>query len=175
MRRASSLLVAVPLVAALGGCGGNTTSPPPADLARATACQSEIRADAWAIGLTKVGDGKRLKVKILGSDPVVPTKGDNTWTVQILDAADLPQDGVKFVRIDPTMPDHGHGTPIVAAAIELMTDHKYKVMPINLWMPGYWEVAFDLDAGGPAADGSAVSDGGSGKTDHVIVKVCIEG
>lgn len=145
---------------ALGACGSgaqNSNGGTPG----AETCANEKRADAWALGTVRTGTGGLLKAKLVAADPAPPIKGDNVWTLQILDASDQPLDGVALT-VKPFMPDHGHGTPIAATVTEVGMGHQYRVTPVNLWMPGYWEIRLTLDAGG-------------GKTDATAFKICIDG
>ncbi|MEM9489707.1 MAG: hypothetical protein AAGC55_11210, partial [Myxococcota bacterium] len=61
------------------------------------------------------------------------------------------------------MPDHGHGTNTPAAITEMADgDGEYMVTPIDLWMPGYWELTISIDDG-------------AGLADEVVFSTCIEG
>ncbi len=59
------------------------------------------------------------------------------------------------------MPDHGHGTPIEAAATPTQNPGEFTVTPVNLFMAGLWEVTLDIDAG-------------AGTTDQVVFAFCVE-
>ncbi len=52
----------------------------------------------------------------------------------------------------PLMPDHGHGTPINAEVTELTTPGEYEVTPVNLWMPGLWEITIEVTNGADVSD-----------------------
>ncbi len=143
-------------VVLLVGCGDDEPDPH----AGATICASETRADTYEVGLEKVGKGG-LKTKLLLAEPAPPAKGDNTWTLQVLDGSNAPLDGLT-VDVSPFMPDHGHPAPITPVVKAEGSDGKYLVESINLPMPGLWEVTLDIDDG-------------AGITDSVLYSFCIEG
>ena len=59
------------------------------------------------------------------------------------------------------MPDHGHGASKEAIVTPSGTDGMYDVDPVNLWMPGFWEVRFNVMA--------------AGASDRIVFAFCIEG
>jgi hypothetical protein len=88
----------------------------------------------------EISDWERLRV------------GDNTWEVKLSDAQgqglELQTEQIDVVLF---MPDHGHGTA-VAVEVTSLGDGQYRFAPVNLRMPGYWQVsvrfsAADADAG----------------------------
>jgi hypothetical protein len=123
----------------------------------AASCDDEPRAEAYVAGLEKLGSGVKVH---LTSVPAPPTKGDNTWTLTVSDLSDVPLDGLT-IDSTPFMPDHGHGTPLQETVTAGTAPGEYVMAPVNLWMPGYWEVSIDLS--------------GTGVDDQVIYKVCIDG
>jgi hypothetical protein len=48
----------------------------------------------------------------------------------------------------PYMPDHGHGTPIKVNVSAIPIPGQYELAPVNLWMPGYWEISIGAMLGG---------------------------
>lgn len=93
-------------------------------------------------------EGAILSIEVVAADPVRAIADNNAWTVQI-ETADGPLTGAaNQLSILPMMPDHGHGTPIVANVIEQDEAGMYEIAPVNLFMPGYWvvEVALDMAA-----------------------------
>jgi hypothetical protein len=144
----------------LGGCSDHG-SEHHADAAPVN-CAIETRDDEYVAGLEKVG-ASGLAVVLVESTPAPPAKGDNTWRLRVLDSAGTPQGGLT-VEVTPFMPDHGHGTPIDAEVIALAEPGEYQAGPINLWMPGLWEVTV-------AAENPAQAE----VSDSVVFRFCIEG
>jgi len=110
--------------------------------------------------LCETGD---CSLQVIATDPAPPDRGDNTWTVQILDAAGAAMP-VSELEASPFMPAHDHGTSpadFVGASIDQVT---WDVGPFDLFMPGLWElrVAIQLDA---SADAER----------QVIIPFCVEG
>ena len=123
-------------------------------------CALEDRAQSYVAGL--IGEGAtEIEITLLESVPGPPAKGDSTWRIQVMDGAGTPLSGLT-VTVTPYMPDHGHGTPIPAEVTELADPGQYEVAPVNLWMPGLWEVNIEV------TDGAAL-------TDAATFSFCIEG
>ena len=78
----------------------------------------------------------------------------------MVDSGGAPVDGATL-EVTPFMPDHGHGTSINAVVTPSGSNGEYDVTPVNMWMPGYWEVTVDIDDQGTA--------------DSAVFKVCIDG
>lgn len=122
----------LPLLLLVAACAPDET--PPDD----TAC------DVVEPGATFVGpDGGR--VRILATDPAPPARFTNWWTVDVDDATTM--------TVSAFMPEHDHGSPTTPTVT--VTDEGVVVGPLELWMPGRWEVRFDL------------------AVDQVVVPVCI--
>ena len=145
------------LTPALLACGGDDHQHSHADAS--LSCADEDRADTYVAGLEKVGQNG-LKTRLVDSVPAPPAEGNNAWVLQVLDDSDTPLDNAT-VTIFPFMPDHGHGTTIEAVITPKGSDGEYDIDPVNLRMPGFWEVTIDLEQGGT--------------TDQVVYKFCIEG
>ena len=129
---ASLLLIAT---AATAACGGKPTESLPD---AAYDCATETRADPFSVGLTKVGTQGVVTFKLMSSTPAPPARGDNSWQIDLVDGNGAPIAGAK-VAVTPFMPDHNHGTSIKAQVTETSGGH-YEVAPVNLWMPGLWQV-----------------------------------
>lgn len=121
-------------------------------------CSDEPRADVYAAGMSKIGENG-LEFVLVGSDPTPPDRGDNDWTIQVIEAATPASDLI--LDVVPFMPDHGHGTPKVPE-ITTGADGMYDINPVNLWMPGLWEVTV-----------SASDD--DGLLDSVTFAFCLDG
>ena len=59
-------------------------------------------------------------------------------------------DPAELVRVDATMPEHKHGMNY-APTMMAIGDGRYRVDGLLFHMPGNWEVAFDVRAGGEAS------------------------
>jgi hypothetical protein len=120
---------------AAGGSGGGTGSAGPT-------CFSDVPQDTYAPGLTKVGAAGYSAV-LLESEPAPPAKGDNTWTVRFLDPEGNPLSGLT-IGVYPFMPDHGHGTAVVAEVTPGAEAGTYVIAPVNLFMSGVWTVTLSI-------------------------------
>jgi len=125
-------------------------------------CALEDRDDDFVVGLSKVGDGAALGFSLMTADPAPPARGDNTWVVQINQMTN----GVAgaavtdaTLTVTPFMPDHGHPAGKTVKIEPTGVDGQYQLSPINLWMPGLWEITIDTS--------SASGD------DSVVFRFCI--
>jgi hypothetical protein len=150
--------LAAALVALSAGCDGGETNgqEPPASI-----CANETRDDAYAAGMEKQGAEGKLRVRLVEGDPAPPAKGENTWTIQVLDAAGAPVSGATLT-VTPRMPDHGHGSGVVPSVMDLGTDGEYEISAIDLAMAGLWEVTILVTTG-------------AGESDTVKFAFCVEG
>jgi hypothetical protein len=138
------------------GCGGTSHD-------HGGACAQETRAESYRAGMEKTGKQGALVFRLLESQPGPPQKGDNTWTLSIQNSGAAPLPGAT-VTVTPFMPDHGHGSPIRAEVSELAMPAgggQYRVFPINLFMPGLWQITVAAQA--------------SGVSDSAVFALCIEG
>lgn len=106
-----------------------------------------------------VGDASVLEVEVLSIQPEPAVVGDNTWTVRLTRNDEALLGAASDILVSPFMPDHGHGSPVTVVATDL-GDGEYELSPVNLFMPGYWEVGLDV-----------VTDAGEAT---VTLEVCIE-
>lgn len=105
-------------------------------------CATESRDDEYVAGMSKEGDA--FSFRLMDSVPAPPDKDDNVWTIRIEDGGE----GVPDLAVDVSlnMPDHGHGTP-VEVVITDEGDGVYVADPVNMWMPGLWDVKITADDG----------------------------
>jgi hypothetical protein len=129
------LLLAACVQTSGGGGGAGTTSE--------ALCDSDSRAMAYAAGLSATSSDGTLKVSIAGAQPAPPEKGINTWTVQLTDGSGNPVSEAA-VSVTPWMPDHGHGSSIVPQVMPTKSAGTYQVTLLDLFMPGIWQVTFDV-------------------------------
>lgn len=157
MSRPGPIIIAA-AIACLGLLSGGCADDDGHQHGMTFSCADDGRAPAWVANNQASGDTVTVTVN---SDPVPPAKGDSTWTIMVTDQNDAPLDGLT-VDSTPFMPDHGHGTPLQETVTAGAQPGEYVLAPVNLWMPGYWEVTIDVDDG-------------NGMTDSVMYAVCIDG
>ena len=124
-------------------------------------CDTETRADIYAPDMMAVGNDGLFRIRLLESVPGPPEKGDNNFTIELLEGgADVAVPDATL-SVTPFMPDHNHGTSIVPTVTPATQAGQYEIDRINLWMPGLWEVRIDVDD--------------QTDTDEVVFSFCIEG
>jgi len=154
MRRCSALVL-LTIVAVSGvGCSGGAQEDegrgqgPSADSsggapAGEISCGEDPRVDSKPLPLRRDGDRESVEFELLETEPAPPARGDNRLRLRLTSAGGEPLLDAA-IRAVPTMPDHGHGTPIkpeVSAVDELGT---YDIEPLNLFMPGVWRISFEV-------------------------------
>lgn len=140
-------LCALGLATALAACADDA----PADDATYN-CEADDRDEPFAINLARTGAGGTT-FTIVSADPALPIRGNNAWVIDVSrDGAPVPATDGEFL-VTPFMPDHRHGTGIKAIwTPDPATPGRFTVSPINLWMPGVWEVTFEETPTGGARD-----------------------
>jgi hypothetical protein len=100
-------------------------------------------ADVYVLGLSKDGINGELSGTLKSSTPTPPTIGENSWTVLLTDSDESP---IEDATITATtwMPDHNHGSAITAVSTHL-GDGEYTIEPIELFMPGLWEITLHIE------------------------------
>ncbi len=129
-------------------CGGSSTNSGVPDAGYD--CTTETRAETFVAGMTKVGSQNEVTFKLMSSTPAPPARGDNTWEIDLVDQGGAPITGAAMV-VTPFMPDHNHGTSIKAVVTEPTPGH-YTIAPVNLWMPGFWQITVKATPTGGVAD-----------------------
>lgn len=125
-------------------------------------CHSEEGLDSYVQGLSKTGEAG-AKVTFVSADPAPPDVGVNIWSLEVTDATggSLGEGGEVVVR--PFMPQHGHGSsPATFTATREAAGQTWTVPPMDLFMPGLWELTVEL-----AHDGEPI--------DQVVFRFCLEG
>jgi hypothetical protein len=152
-------LLVLPLTAAVvAACHSSGTMTPDAD--EALACIASGRGDTFVAGLAHPGKDGVLDFRLMTAEPAPPGFNNNTWVIQVSSRpAGAPVTNAT-ITVTPFMPDHQHGTAIKAKVEAMPTAGQYRLSPLNLWMPGYWETTIDVRA-------DAVHD-------SVIYKFCIQ-
>jgi hypothetical protein len=147
-------LLATCLAIATAGCGGGDDDGDGNDEVN---CATETRDDEFVAGMAKPGDV--WSFRLMDSAPAPPHKGDNDWSVRVEGDGGA---GIEelTLTVTPFMPDDGHGTPI-EPAISDEGGGDYSATPVNMWMPGLWQVTVE------ATDGE--------ETDAAVFAFCVQG
>ena len=138
MRTPIALALLGSLVACDGGddMGGAMADDAGMEMDEPRGCATETRADTYVFGMAK--QGEHVQVSFVDALPAPPERGDNTWRVAITqDGAPLPD---VDVEVEPYMPDHMHGTSIAAHVTAADAPGEYVIEPVNMFMPGLWQV-----------------------------------
>ena len=132
---------------ALSACSGGSPAEPDAT----TNCVGDPRGETFVVGITKTGKDNRLTFALMEATPAPPARGDNTWIVDISQAG-VPVVGA-VVTVKPFMPDHRHGSAIdTVVTPDTTVPGRYQLSPVNLWMPGIWEVTITATPVGGTKD-----------------------
>jgi hypothetical protein len=164
--RNGALLV---FIASAVGCGGSDGAQGPIDSTPTVSCAMDPRLDSYMDEVDKSGERGLISFRFFDLEPSPPAKGNNTFHVQMHDAAGDPM--LPDLRVDLRMPDHGHGTsvePVISADPAL---ESYTVAPLYLFMPGVWRLAFEAFVS-PAPDTDPPDDT---MLDRVVLHFCVEG
>jgi hypothetical protein len=137
------------LLSLLVACGGGSTGEvdasaegPDADSSGVDAtptidCDGEP-ADVYAPGMIRTGANGAM-IELVSSDPAPPARFYNTFIVR--------SPGGPITAVTPFMPAHGHGTQTPVVITATGNPDEYELDPVDLWMPGLWEVRIDVDYG----------------------------
>jgi YtkA-like len=138
-----------------GGSGGSPGSDTD------SLCDTDPRAETYAVGLSATSADGKMKVSFVDADPAPPDKGLNSWTMKVTDAADKPVTGASIVLV-PFMPDHGHGASVDPQVKPMPSEGMYQITVIDLFMPGIWTNTFTIT---PT----------SGPAETVVFTFCVDG
>jgi hypothetical protein len=146
----------VALAAALAGtaCGNSSNvagsqSPP---VSETSVCASDPRAELYSAGMQQASSDGAVTIRFADADPAPPSKGDNTWTIRLGDAAGQPIEGAT-ITTSPFMPDHGHGASVMPTTTP-MSNGLYQIAPLTFFMPGIWQTTFAVQT--PKGDSETV-------------------
>jgi hypothetical protein len=85
-----------------------------------------------------------VTLTLVQTDPTPLDRGDNTWTVLLLDGDGVPLVDASVV-LEPTMPGHGHGTfPATFEGTATDVAGTFTLGPFDLMMPGTWLLTFTV-------------------------------
>ena len=134
--------------------GGDAGSQPPAsvdaglddDAADASACASYSGAvDSYSANLPKAGNSGTIQFVLVSAQPAPPGKGNNTWTLKLLDSSGAPIQNAT-IAIKTWMPMMRHGSSI-APRQTANADDTYSISNLYLTMAGIWQVTFAAQSG----------------------------
>jgi hypothetical protein len=121
----------------LAACGGSDPAAPDAgssDAAEYVDC-GDFSADVFRAGMTRTGPNGAT-IDLLSAVPAPPARFDNAWVVR------SPSGSIS--QVTSWMPAHGHGAQKPAVVTATGDPDQYSIDPIDLWMPGMWEVRIDV-------------------------------
>lgn len=84
-------------------------------------------------------------VRIADAPRGLPQNQLQRWVLHVDDAAGKPVTGAT-IQVEGGMPEHGHGFATAPTVTELGAGD-YVVEGLKFHMPGYWEIAFTIQAG----------------------------
>ncbi len=92
--------------------------------------------------MTKLAAPGDITVELSDADPSPPVvRRDNIWWLKLTDADGNAVSGAEVVA-SPYMPKHQHGSAEVV--VEEQGEGKYQLSPIELIMPGVWEIPLSV-------------------------------
>jgi hypothetical protein len=115
--------------------------------------------DRYMANLTKSGHDGKFSVVLQSSSPAPDGPGSEDWMILVKDSGGSSVSGATL-DVTPFMPAMGHGTPIAVVATD-QGGGMYDLNPVNLFMPGEWQVTIGISKGGT--------------TDQVVFSFCIPG
>lgn len=163
MRFAQALALAVLAIggAALGCSSSDSSASTTASSASssgASVCAGEAGVQTYSPGMIEAGVAGHLKLAIMDATPAPPGRGNNTWMVAVTDDAGKPVDNATL-SAKSCMPKHGH-CATVKPVITPMGGGNYQLTPLDLFMPGLWQVTINV---------------AGTQTDQAVFSFCVEG
>lgn len=92
-------------------------------------------------------DQELFRVSYSSNEKPLPLNQIHSWTLHVETAEGQPVENAE-ISIDGGMPQHGHGLPTRPQVTENLGGGDYRVEGMKFQMPGWWEVRFDIKAGG---------------------------
>jgi MYXO-CTERM domain-containing protein len=143
-RRGAALLLSA---LTLAGCGSKNDAPAPATSDDGEECTGDF--DTFEPGMSKRALPGNITVELTEAAPSPPVvRSDNTWWLKLTDADGAAVSGAQLVA-SPYMPKHQHGSAEVV--VEEQSEGAYQLSPIELIMPGVWEIPLSVTPAGEAA------------------------
>lgn len=117
-------------------------------------CQHDRRVEDFYAGVVMRGHRGALFV-LRAAKPTWPNVGTNSWKLMVSDMERMPFTNAT-VQARASMPDHGHDASWLTA-VELSPQGEVDLAPLELFMPGVWQVDLRLESqGGELDDASLV-------------------
>jgi hypothetical protein len=102
----------------------------------AAECRGEF--EPFQTGLTKLAEPQQLRIEVAAAEPAPPAvRSDNAWRLRVTDEDGAAVTGAELFAT-PYMPEHQHGSAEVI--VSELGGGEYELAPIELIMPGVWEV-----------------------------------
>ena len=130
------------------GCGNKADASSSATAGDGSDCGGDF--DTFAPGMSTQASPGDITVELTRAEPSPPVvRRDNVWWLKLTDPDGSALTGAQIVA-SPYMPKHQHGSAEVV--VDEQGDGEYQLSPIELIMPGVWEIPlFITPAGGGVA------------------------
>jgi hypothetical protein len=144
-----SLLV---LSLALGACGVAATTPIQEEMSEsAAAMEGMAMSDAIPADLdtatTRMSDQGTYQVSITSDLDPIDINQIHSWTLHVQTPDGQPVENAE-IGVDGGMPQHNHGFPTSPQVTQELGGGDYLVEGVKFSMVGWWEMRFDITAGG---------------------------
>src|SRR5687767_4854481 len=115
-------------------------------------CSSDPRLGDY-LGVDSMGELGVLAFRLEQVAPAPPARGINVFQLHIQDGSGAPMVGE--LRVDPHMPDHGHGSAIRPRVVAGESG-QYTIEQLYLFMAGVWRIDLEARADGTMLDRKAL-------------------
>lgn len=109
--------------------------------------ESAAAPDDIDTSATRTTDSGLFQVSWRSDAGEVPLNEIHTWTLTVTTPDGSPVENAE-ISVDGGMPQHGHGLPTSPKVTEYLGAGEYRVEGLRFQMIGFWEVKFDIRAGG---------------------------
>jgi hypothetical protein len=129
--------------------GGETPGANTAELSdNASNCPSWTQGlDVYTPALAH--EGSTYKFEVTDISPPPPSPGNMTWTLKVVDASGQPVTDATMATPKTWMPQHMHSST-AQPSVQANGDGTFTVTNLYLYMPGVWQVTFDVQSGSTA-------------------------
>lgn len=127
-----------------GGSGGTGGAGGGGDEDASTACADRTDVDLYTANMTKKGKNGSYSFLLVQSDPGPPAKGMNVWKVKVTGPDGMPFAMLKDLKVDISMPEHRHNSPISPVLSYDAASGTFGVNPVYLSMGGKWRILFEV-------------------------------
>jgi hypothetical protein len=140
------MILLASLASVSSACSSNSASDAADSGAPVSLCATDSRAQTFTAGMEQPGASGAFSVKLASINPNPVFKGNNVWTIQVVDKSGAPVTGAT-ITVKPFMPDHGHGSSIIPQVAAGSDPGSYDITLLNLFMPGIWTVTIVVTTG----------------------------